>query len=106
MSRDAGCPSDPDRGHEGRSQVVEHCARVGEQLSRASDRDRDLAWHVMAYHVGDLSALVSARLEASGAGQPGRRIPVTRALVIESGPRVRRGPAEAVRGVRRRMRRR
>jgi hypothetical protein len=35
---------------------------VGEHLSRASRDERDLAWHVMAYHVGDLGALVSARL--------------------------------------------
>lgn len=62
MSCDAGRSYGPSRGPAGLSAEVAHCARVGERLSRASRDERDLAWHVMAYHVGDLGALVSARL--------------------------------------------
>jgi hypothetical protein len=49
---------------------VAQCERLGARLSRASDSERDLAWHVMANHVGDLSALVSARLSAASHAGP------------------------------------
>jgi hypothetical protein len=65
MSRDSGRSSGPGRGLEGLSPEVAHCAQVGEQLSRTPRAERDLAWYLMAYHVGDLSALASARLRAS-----------------------------------------
>jgi hypothetical protein len=41
---------------------VADCARLGERLARTPRAERDLAWYVMAEHVGDLTALASARL--------------------------------------------
>jgi hypothetical protein len=62
MTRDSGRSSGPGRGLGGLSPEVAHCVQVGERLSRTPRAERDLPWHVMAYHVGDLTALVSARL--------------------------------------------
>jgi len=64
MSRDSGRSSDPGRGLGGLSPGVAHCAEVGERLSRTRRADLDLTWYVLAHQVGDLSALVSARLRA------------------------------------------
>jgi hypothetical protein len=64
VSRDSGRSPGPGRGLEGLSPEVAHCAEVGEHLSRTPRAERDLAWYVMAYQVGDLTALVSARLRA------------------------------------------
>lgn len=62
MTRDAGRSPGPGRSFGGLAPEVAHCAQVGERLSRTPRAERDLTWHVMAYHVGDLTALVSARL--------------------------------------------
>jgi hypothetical protein len=72
MSRDSGRSSGPDRGLGGLSPEVVHCAQVGERLSRTPPAERDLAWHVLAYQVGDLTALVSARLRAPAGSAPSR----------------------------------
>lgn len=71
MSRDAGRSSVPSRSLGDVSPEVARCARVGERLSRARGDERDLAWYVMAYHVGDLGALVSARLRTPAETGPG-----------------------------------
>jgi hypothetical protein len=72
MSRDSGRSSSPDRGLGGLPPEVAHCAHVGERLSRTPRAERDLAWYVMAYQVGDLTALVSARLRAPAGTAPGQ----------------------------------
>ena len=64
MSRDVGRSSDCSRGFGDLPPGVAQCAQTGERLSRTPRAERDLAWHVMAYHVGDLGALASARLRA------------------------------------------
>ncbi|HTU27908.1 MAG TPA: hypothetical protein VMF07_00910 [Solirubrobacteraceae bacterium] len=72
MTRDSGRSSGPGRGLGGLSPEVAHCAEVGERLSRTPRAERDLAWHVMAYQVGDLGALAAARLRTSVDTVPGR----------------------------------
>jgi hypothetical protein len=71
MSRDSGRSPGPGRGLEGLPPEVAHCAEVGERLSRTPPAERDLTWHVMAYQVGDMTALVSARLRAPVGAAPG-----------------------------------
>jgi hypothetical protein len=72
MSRDSRRSSGPGRGFEGLPLEVAHCAQLGERLSSTPRAERDLAWHVMAYQVGDMTALVSARLRAAAGTAPGR----------------------------------
>jgi hypothetical protein len=72
MSRDSGRSSDPGRGLGGLSPEVAHCAQVAERLSRTPRGERDLAWHVLAYQIGDMAPLVSARLRAATSVAPGR----------------------------------
>ena len=71
MSRDSGRSPGPGRGLEGLSPEVAHCAQVGERLSRTPRAERDLTWYVLAYQVGDLTALVSARLRTTVPSAPG-----------------------------------
>lgn len=70
MSRDAHRSPGPNRRAGELPPGVAQCERLGARLSRASESERDLAWHVMAYHVGDFSALVSARLSAASRTGP------------------------------------
>ncbi|HLI59809.1 MAG TPA: hypothetical protein VKV21_09120 [Solirubrobacteraceae bacterium] len=44
--------------------ALAECAELAERLSRTPRAERDLAWHVKAGYVGDLTALVAARLRA------------------------------------------
>lgn len=64
MSRDPHCPPHRSDGSGDLPPGVGECASLGERLSRTPLAERDLAWHIMAYHVGDLGALASARLRS------------------------------------------
>lgn len=57
---DSGSSHGPDE----RSAMIADCVARGRELARASDAERDLRWNVAAYYIGDLSALVSARLRS------------------------------------------
>lgn len=72
MSREVGCSSGPSPGCNQLPPGVAGCARLGERLARTPRTERDLAWYVMADHVGDFSALVAARLRATGAASTQR----------------------------------
>ena len=70
MSRDVGRSSGPSRGAGAAPPEVAECARLGERLCRTPRAERDLAWYVMAEHVGDLGALASAQLRATAPPSP------------------------------------
>jgi hypothetical protein len=55
-------PSRSQQGFTGLPSEVADCARLGSRLSRTPLTERDLRWHILAHHVGDLGALASARL--------------------------------------------
>lgn len=54
-------PRPPDRRPEP-SALLADCLARGSRLARTPNRARDLRWHVAAFYLGDLNAIVSARL--------------------------------------------
>lgn len=44
------------------SALLADCMARGSRLARTPNRERDLRWHVAAFYLGDLNAIVSARL--------------------------------------------
>ena len=50
------------RGQQRVADKIADCVAQGERLARATNAQRDLRWRVAAFYVGDLNALVSARL--------------------------------------------
>ncbi len=62
-----GCVPCADTPFDRRAAIAD-CARQGGQLTRTPIAERDLAWHVKAYFLGDIGALASAALRTDGDG--------------------------------------